>query len=165
LIVGERTFGKGKVQNIYELNIFDKISKIKLTTALYFTPSGRCIQKNTKQMYCPKCGALFDEVIYPEFEYCPYDKTALKLYDSDNFYRGGIKPDVEISLSVREENFIYVQQHVEEIIGNPPFITENEQNILDEKLVDRQLQAAINLFKGEIPNSEISKENAESAIK
>ncbi len=155
IIVGERTFGKGKVQNIYELDIFDKISKIKLTTALYFTPSGRCIQKNTKQMYCPKCGALFDEVLYPEFEFCPFDKTQLKLYDFGNFYRGGILPDIEIALSAREENFIYVQHHVEEIIGDPPFVTENEQNILDEMLGDKQLQTAINLFKGGIPNSDI----------
>ena len=64
-------------------------------------------------------------------------------------------PDIEIALSAREENFIYVQHHVEEIIGDPPFVTENEQNILDEMLGDKQLQTAINLFKGGIPNSDI----------
>jgi len=41
LIVGERTFGKGLVQNQFELP--DK-SWLQITTARYFTPSGRLIQ-------------------------------------------------------------------------------------------------------------------------
>lgn len=41
LILGERTFGKGSVQTIIPLA---DGSGIKLTTALYFTPSGRSIQ-------------------------------------------------------------------------------------------------------------------------
>ncbi len=42
LIVGRRTFGKGLVQNAIPLP--DK-SMIRLTTARYYTPAGRCIQK------------------------------------------------------------------------------------------------------------------------
>lgn len=42
LIVGRRTFGKGLVQRPFTLN---DNSQIRLTTAKYFTPSGRCIQK------------------------------------------------------------------------------------------------------------------------
>jgi carboxyl-terminal processing protease len=41
VLVGTRTFGKGSVQNIIEL---PDHSAIKLTTALYYTPSGRSIQ-------------------------------------------------------------------------------------------------------------------------
>jgi carboxyl-terminal processing protease len=41
VIVGTRSFGKGSVQNVIELP--DR-SAIKLTTALYYTPSGRSIQ-------------------------------------------------------------------------------------------------------------------------
>lgn len=41
LIVGERTFGKGSVQNIIPLS---DGSGIKITVALYYTPSGRSIQ-------------------------------------------------------------------------------------------------------------------------
>lgn len=40
-LVGERTFGKGSVQNIFEL---PDGSALKLTIARYFTPSGRSIQ-------------------------------------------------------------------------------------------------------------------------
>lgn len=41
LIVGERTFGKGSVQNVIPLA---DGSGLKLTVALYYTPSGRSIQ-------------------------------------------------------------------------------------------------------------------------
>lgn len=41
LIMGTRSFGKGSVQTILPLN---NGSAVKLTTALYFTPSGRSIQ-------------------------------------------------------------------------------------------------------------------------
>ena len=51
IIIGTRTFGKGSVQTLYPLNknnIFFPNSKnlgaIKLTTAEYYTPSGRSIQ-------------------------------------------------------------------------------------------------------------------------
>lgn len=42
LLVGRRSFGKGLVQRQYPLT---DGSMIRLTTAHYFTPSGRCIQK------------------------------------------------------------------------------------------------------------------------
>ena len=40
-IVGTRTFGKGLVQSIRDVGYNNKI---KLTTAKYYTPSGRCVQ-------------------------------------------------------------------------------------------------------------------------
>lgn len=42
LIVGTRTFGKGLVQTVMPL---DYGSQLKMTTARYYTPSGRCIQE------------------------------------------------------------------------------------------------------------------------
>lgn len=41
LVLGERTFGKGSVQSVLPL---ESGEAIKLTTALYYTPSGRSIQ-------------------------------------------------------------------------------------------------------------------------
>ncbi|MDO5394512.1 MAG: S41 family peptidase [Bacteroidales bacterium] len=43
VIVGRRTFGKGLVQRPFP---FPDGSMIRLTTARYYTPSGRCIQKH-----------------------------------------------------------------------------------------------------------------------
>jgi carboxyl-terminal processing protease len=42
LIVGETSFGKGSVQTVYPLS---ENEALKLTTAKYYTPSGRCIHK------------------------------------------------------------------------------------------------------------------------
>ena len=42
IIVGEKSFGKGLVQSMYNLN---DTTTLKITTAKYYTPSGRLIQK------------------------------------------------------------------------------------------------------------------------
>ncbi len=47
LIVGERSYGKGSVQNIIKLG--DKKSALKLTTAYYYTPAGRNINRTRKK--------------------------------------------------------------------------------------------------------------------
>lgn len=43
LVMGERSFGKGSVQTLLPLT---RDSALKLTTARYFTPSGRSVQEN-----------------------------------------------------------------------------------------------------------------------
>jgi len=42
-LIGERTFGKGSVQNV--LPSSDDSYKLKITTAYYYLPSGRCIHR------------------------------------------------------------------------------------------------------------------------
>ena len=43
-ILGDRSFGKGSVQTILPMTFGDKTVAVKLTTARYYTPSGRSIQ-------------------------------------------------------------------------------------------------------------------------
>jgi len=43
IIIGDTTFGKGLVQTVIPLS---KTSALKMTTAKYYTPSGRCIQRH-----------------------------------------------------------------------------------------------------------------------
>ncbi|HMI30759.1 MAG TPA: S41 family peptidase [Candidatus Limnocylindrales bacterium] len=57
LVVGKTTFGKGLVQTVIPLTRSVKGPKLKLTTAKYYTPSGRCIQKDEQL----KDGALAEE--------------------------------------------------------------------------------------------------------
>ncbi len=57
IIVGTRTFGKGLVQKVYNI---DKSSntKIKITTAKYYIPSERCVQK---QNYTENKAVFYNE--------------------------------------------------------------------------------------------------------
>lgn len=56
IVVGQPTFGKGLVQTVIPLTRSVRGPKLKLTTAKYYTPSGRCIQKEDQL----KDGALAD---------------------------------------------------------------------------------------------------------
>ena len=51
IIMGERSFGKGSVQNIMELNLGDGPSEMKLTTATFWRPSNKNLNKfpNSKE--------------------------------------------------------------------------------------------------------------------
>lgn len=87
LIVGEVSFGKGLVQTVYPLS--DQAG-LALTTAKYYTPSGRLIQRDYSKI------SLYDY-------YYNKDKTAppttdIKTTDAGRtvFGGGGITPDVQI---------------------------------------------------------------------
>jgi len=101
VVIGQKTFGKGLVQNILELPYN---SKMKLTVAKYYIPSGRCIQAID----------YFDE---KEIKDIPDSllnvfKTAggRKVYD-----KGGIEPDIvlenrsfsQISGDLYAQNYIF----------------------------------------------------------
>jgi carboxyl-terminal processing protease len=45
ILIGEKTFGKGMVQRMFNLPHGERL---KLTTAFYYTPGGRCIQRKEK---------------------------------------------------------------------------------------------------------------------
>ncbi|MDD5391452.1 MAG: S41 family peptidase [Thiothrix sp.] len=76
LIVGQKTFGKGSVQTVLPL---DEKTAVKLTTARYFTPSGRSIQA---------------EGIVPDIELKP-----LKVKDAENDAADDFDPLSEANLT------------------------------------------------------------------
>lgn len=95
VIVGESSFGKGLVQTVIKLPYG---SGLTLTTAKYYTPSGRLIQRDYS-------GLSFYEYYTMHFK---KEKDGAKqptgeLHRTDsgrNVYSGGgIKPDVEVKLS------------------------------------------------------------------
>ena len=83
IIVGTRTFGKGLVQTTRDL---DYNTKLKVTTAKYYIPSGRCIQvlDYSHRNEDGSVGEVPDSLI-SEFT----TKKGRKVYDG-----GGIVPDI-----------------------------------------------------------------------
>ncbi len=89
LIAGENTFGKGLVQTVFPLS---QDTGLALTTAKYYTPSGRLIQRNYNGI------SLYDYY----FEHDDGNNTAgreVKYTDSGRPVYGGdgITPDVKIA--------------------------------------------------------------------
>lgn len=86
LVVGEQTFGKGLVQTVSPLS---ENTGLALTTARYYTPSGRLIQRDYKDV------SLYD-YLYNHKDPPP---TEVKLTDGGRqvYGGGGITPDVVVS--------------------------------------------------------------------
>ena len=86
LVVGEQTFGKGLVQSVTPLS---ENTGLALTTARYYTPSGRLIQRDYKDV------SLYD-YLYNHKNPRP---TEVKLTDSGRqvYGGGGITPDVVVA--------------------------------------------------------------------
>jgi carboxyl-terminal processing protease len=88
LIVGQTTFGKGLVQTVYPLS---ENTGLALTTAKYYTPSGRLIQRDYSNV------SLYDYYYNRDND----DNTSnreVKLTDSGRtvYGGGGITPDVKL---------------------------------------------------------------------
>src|SRR3954468_20582896 len=89
LIAGEITFGKGLVQTVYPLS---ENTGLALTTAKYYTPSGRLIQRDYSNV------SLYDYYFNREGE-DNNNNHEVKLTDSGRtvYGGGGITPDVKIA--------------------------------------------------------------------
>ena len=88
LVVGHSTFGKGLVQTVYEL---PETSGLALTTARYYTPSGRLIQRRYDGV------SMIDYYNNPCSEGYRPNQEEVRLTDKGRrvFAGGGITPDVE----------------------------------------------------------------------
>jgi carboxyl-terminal processing protease len=86
VVIGQRTFGKGLVQTTRDLSYN---AKLKVTTAKYYIPSGRCIQAldYTHRNEDGSVGRIPDSLI-SEFK----TKNGRSVYDG-----GGVRPDIAIS--------------------------------------------------------------------
>ncbi len=90
LIVGTSTFGKGLVQTVYPLN---HNTGLALTTAKYYTPSGRLIQRPYNNI------SLYDYYSDPCRDQHRTPKLEAKMTDSGRTVYGGdgITPDVRLT--------------------------------------------------------------------
>lgn len=87
LVMGQTSFGKGLVQTVYPLS---DGTGLALTTARYYTPSGRLIQRSWHDL------SLYD--YYYHAENVPTPHTQVRLTDGGRkvYGGGGITPDVKV---------------------------------------------------------------------
>ncbi len=114
VIIGRRSFGKGLVQQPFPLN---DGSMIRLTTAHYYTPSGRCIQKPYEEgvdayrkdyLQRFENGELFsaDSIHFDEEQTYSTLKSKRTVYGG-----GGIMPDIFVPVDT-SANYAYFNQLV-----------------------------------------------------
>ncbi len=121
VLVGQRTFGKGLVQSSYPLG-YDAM--LKITTAKYYLPSGRCIQAIDYAAHNEDGSVAFvPDSLVSEFK----TRAGRKVYDG-----GGVMPDVKLepeyvstfAVVVYAQGFVddfiadYCARHYEELEGN-----------------------------------------------
>ncbi|MBR5412707.1 MAG: S41 family peptidase [Fibrobacter sp.] len=103
LIIGKTSFGKGSVQTIFPLD--NQGNALKLTTAFYYLPFGRCINKPENGIKGLK---LMEEEYAADEGDEKADSTKKDTAKVDTFYTnngrmmfgsGGISPDVEVELA------------------------------------------------------------------
>lgn len=111
IIIGTKTFGKGLVQKIYNIDK-NSSTKIKVTTAKYYIPSGRCVQEqdytaNKTLFYNGKQDTVDSEKLNTLF----YTSNNREVYE-----HGGVTPDR--ILSNDEIHFVIMELWRQSMIFN-----------------------------------------------
>jgi carboxyl-terminal processing protease len=121
VIIGRRSFGKGLVQEQYDLN---NGGAVRLTVARYYTPSGRCIQKSYHDL------TTYDDDIHDRYSngYLFDRDSTLLNSDTTHYYskllkrkllaNGGINPDIFVPLNsaLQDENILQTEYLIAEFI-------------------------------------------------
>ncbi len=111
LIVGCRSFGKGLVQQEF---VLPDSSAIRLTIARYYTPSGRCIQKDYHEGMLNYEKELVDRYLNGEL----YSRDSMKIDKSQVFTTafgrtvyggGGIVPDIFVARDTSGITSYYIE--------------------------------------------------------
>ncbi len=157
LIVGEPSFGKGLVQTIYPLS---GGTGLTLTTARYFTPSGRLIQRDYSS------GSIYEYHFRrtANGDVKPEDKTKNQMRRTDLgrvvYGGGGIEPDVKVEpVLIKNEQgaiwttglFLFVRKLMAgEVVSAPSFkrngIEFDHQPQLNEFVVNDEILKAYRAF-------------------
>ena len=131
IIMGEESFGKGSVQSMMSLQ--DGYG-LKLTTARYFTPSGRSIQAKG---------------ISPDIA---LDNISLKDEEEDSIDFSSQEKDLKNSLSAQDEDEVIPEDPTEltpeEILKSQDEITDaRDQEFVDLLMEDYYVHEAVNVLK------------------
>lgn len=151
-LIGRRTFGKGLVQRPIPL---PDGSMIRLTTAHYFTPSGRCIQKP----YVKGKKEEYDDDLEQRYKHGELLSTDSIHLDSTKIYYtlrehrvvyggGGIMPDIFVPLDTTTYSKFYLALRRNNLINEAALkYTDNHRQAIRKKYK----QAADFIEKYEVP--------------
>ncbi|MBI2838701.1 MAG: S41 family peptidase [Acidobacteria bacterium] len=114
LVIGETTWGKGLVQSIFPLKYN---AALALTTSKYYTPTGRCIQRDYTKSFEDYYFSTEDEI-----KSLPRGEPHVTPAGRTVYGGGGIAPDIEVrqpdstkffdTLSARRVFFNYVTRFI-----------------------------------------------------
>jgi len=110
-IIGRRSFGKGLVQRPFD---FTDGSQVRLTISRYYTPSGRCIQRDYKNGTTAYYEELFQRIINEEDSLSPIFDTLQTIEYLTKSGRivyggGGITPDITVPHEKKTYSNAYYQ--------------------------------------------------------
>jgi len=164
-IIGQPTFGKGLVQNVFPLS---GNTALALTTAFYYTPSGRSIQKTLpsghleiekqKEEFRADSGRVVTGGggIQPDVMIAPEAMTQLRValdasgmytsFATDFIQRNKITEAFEVTAAVLEEFQVYAGQHsIQPPVGD--WVREREW--VQSRLKQEILNQALGVAKGD----------------
>ena len=130
VLMGQRSYGKGLVQSVTPLG-YD--AYLKLTTAKYYIPSGRCVQRINYQ------GSGRDEDVPDSLISEFRTRNGRKVYDGK-----GLMPDVKLepeyisTFAVMLYNLGYIEDFLDEYMRRNPSLTVNNRtfSITDKDYAD-----------------------------
>lgn len=140
VIIGQKSFGKGLVQNVIPLSYN---TSLKVTVARYYIPSGRCIQAIDYSKRIDGKAVHYSDSLKQKF----FTRNGRVVYDA-----GGILPDIEltpdslssitVSLLIKNHIFNYVTEWVQNHNSIAPaaefVFTENDFNTFVNWLSDKE---------------------------
>lgn len=119
-VVGRRSFGKGLVQRMYGLK---DGSQVRLTTARYYTPSGRCIQKPYDKgvdAYMRDLEKRYQsgELVHADSVHMPDSLKFTTAKGRTVYGGGGIMPDVFVSMDTMRLSDYYLNLRAKGLIND-----------------------------------------------
>jgi len=142
VVIGERSWGKGSVQTVINMDVEGAKAALKLTTAAYHRPSGKNIHRFPESKESDEWGVMPNEgyaVPFSPAEYVGYQRY--------RFQRDAIRPREPIIADFVDSQLKKARDYIEKELAKPetasavppaPDETKKEDEKKDEKPVDKK---------------------------